>query len=87
MAYRSPVLNFFHDTGDIIVENLLTEKEVSKIGLSASSLHRKRWEGGGLKYTKFDHAVRHQHLDNWAHITTCKRVLNFSTLPVHGGSQ
>lgn len=70
------------------MESLSTEKEVSKfLGLPASSLQRKRWEGGGPKYTKLDHAVRYLHLDSRAHLATSKRVLKFTTLPVQGGSQ
>ena len=62
------------------MQTLLTE-------LPVPLLERKRWEGAGSKRVKSDQAGRHQHLDNWAHITTCKRVLNFTTLPIHGGSQ
>ena len=69
------------------MESLLTGTEVSKIlGLPASSLQRKRWEDGRPKYTKTDHAVRYRHLDSRVHLATCKRVLNFMTLPIHGGS-
>lgn len=87
MAYRSPVFNSLHEIGDFIVENLLTGKEVSKIlGLPASLLQRKHWEGSRPKYIKFDQSGHNQHLDSRAHLATCKRVLNFTILPIHGGS-
>ena len=43
---------------------LLTEKNVAEIlAMSVSWLQRKRWEGGGPPYVKFDRAVRYREHD------------------------
>jgi predicted DNA-binding transcriptional regulator AlpA len=43
---------------------LLTEKEASPlVGMSIAWLQRKRWEGGGPPYIKYDHAVRYREAD------------------------
>jgi predicted DNA-binding transcriptional regulator AlpA len=43
---------------------LLTEKEAAKImGFSVYWFQRKRWEGGGPPFIKFDRAVRYRESD------------------------
>jgi len=44
-----------------MIDRLLTEKEAARItGFSAAWFQRKRWEGGGPPYVKFDRAVRYK---------------------------
>lgn len=46
------------------MDRLLTEKEAARItGLSVYWFQRKRWEGGGPLYVKFDRAVRYRESD------------------------
>ena len=50
-------------TATQITENksILTEKEAALIvGMSVPWMQRKRWEGGGPPYVKYDRAVRYR---------------------------
>lgn len=52
-----------------MVDRLLTEKEAAKLtGLSVYWFQRKRWEGGGPPFVKFDRAVRYREADLVAYI-------------------
>ena len=45
-------------------EKLLTEIEAAPVlGMSRAWLQRKRWEGGGPPYVKYDRAVRYRSSD------------------------
>jgi predicted DNA-binding transcriptional regulator AlpA len=47
-----------------VVDRLYSEKEAAKItGLSVYWFQRKRWEGGGPPFVKFDRAVRYRETD------------------------
>ncbi len=42
-------------------KTMITEKEAAPIvGMSVAWLQRKRWEGGGPPYVKYDRAVRYR---------------------------
>ena len=42
-------------------KTIVTEKEAAPIvGMSVAWLQRKRWEGGGPPYVKYDRAVRYR---------------------------
>jgi predicted DNA-binding transcriptional regulator AlpA len=44
-----------------MTDKLLTEKQAAPIvGMSRAWLQRKRWEGGGPPYVKYDRAVRYR---------------------------
>jgi predicted DNA-binding transcriptional regulator AlpA len=44
-----------------MIERLITEKEASSLtSLSVAWFQRKRWEGGGPPFIKFEHAVRYR---------------------------
>ncbi len=47
-----------------MVDHLLTEKQAAELtGLSVFWFQRKRWEGGGPPFIKFDRAVRYRSED------------------------
>ncbi len=47
-----------------MLAHLLTTQQAAKItGLSEAWFERKRWEGGGPPYVKFDRAVRYKESD------------------------
>lgn len=59
-----------------MLEKLITEKEAARItGLSIAWFQRKRWEGGGPPYVKFDHAVRYKEsdLETWINAHSGRR--------------
>ncbi len=50
-------------------KTIITEKEAAPIvGMSVAWLQRKRWEGGGPPYVKYDRAVRYRMEDLMAWI-------------------
>ena len=52
-----------------MTEKLLTEQDAAPIvGMSVAWLQRKRWEGGGPPYVKYDRAVRYRMEDLMAWI-------------------
>lgn len=60
-----------NDTSTDKLDRLITEKEAATLlGLSPSWMQRKRWEGGGPPFVKFDHAVRYRlrDLEAWIEI-------------------
>jgi predicted DNA-binding transcriptional regulator AlpA len=60
-----------------MTDNLLTEQDAAPIlGMSIAWLQRKRWEGGGPPYVKFDRAVRYREsdLNTWIAARICKNT-------------
>jgi predicted DNA-binding transcriptional regulator AlpA len=58
-------------------EQLLTEKDAAPIvGMSVAWLQRKRWEGGGPPYVKYDRAVRYRESDllTWIEAQICRNT-------------
>ncbi len=56
---------------------VLTEKDAAPIlGMSVAWLQRKRWEGGGPPYVKFDRAVRYREsdLNAWIKSHLCRNT-------------
>ncbi len=60
-----------------MTDNLLTEQDAAPIlGMSIAWLQRKRWEGGGPPYVKFDRAVRYREsdLNAWIEARICRNT-------------
>ncbi len=58
-------------------DNLVKEQDAATIlGMSIAWLQRKRWEGGGPPYVKFDRAVRYREsdLNAWIAARICKNT-------------
>jgi predicted DNA-binding transcriptional regulator AlpA len=70
------------------IPDLITEKEAAKLlGLSTSWMQRKRWEGGGPCYVKFDHAVRYKpsDIEAWIESHANRRSTSDRSLPNQNG--
>ena len=58
-----------------MADNLLKERDAAPIvGMSVAWLQRKRWEGGGPPYVKYDRAVRYRESDllAWIEARICR---------------
>jgi len=61
----------------LMSDNLVKEQDAATIlGMSIAWLQRKRWEGGGPPYVKFDRAVRYREsdLNAWIAARICKNT-------------
>jgi predicted DNA-binding transcriptional regulator AlpA len=66
-----------------MLDQLLTTKQAATVtGLSVAWFERKRWEGGGPPFVKFDRAVRYRESDLAAWIEAHTQKSN-STPPVN----
>ena len=60
-----------------MTDNLLKEQDAAPIvGMSVAWLQRKRWEGGGPPYVKYDRAVRYRESDllTWIEAQICRNT-------------
>ncbi len=60
-----------------MADNLLKEQDAAPIvGMSVAWLQRKRWEGGGPPYVKYDRAVRYRESDllTWIEAQICRNT-------------